>query len=74
MGKTYRKQPSSGSYHKRQHHIGYRKLENSVEEEFGEYPAIKHHNRISSSKNRIPNLWDDEIISEYRGQDWYRDR
>ena len=73
MGKTYRKQPSSKSLMKRQAHVGYRKLEESAEDNLQEYPHSKP-NRIKSAQSRIANPWDDKVISDYRGQDWYRDK
>ena len=73
MGKTYRQDPSSPAYLKRQRHKGYRQLEESIEDYLPDYP-MKHHNRIASAKNRIANPWDDKEISEYRGQEWHRNR
>lgn len=73
MGKTYRSQPSNPIYLKKQSHVNRRKLEESAADSLKEYPAKKH-NRISSSKSRIANPWDDKVISDYRGQKWHRNR
>jgi hypothetical protein len=73
MGKTYRSEPSNGTYHKRQKHVGHRRIEEETEEYLSEYPIHKA-NRIKSAKSRIPDPWDDKVVSEYRGQDWHRNK
>lgn len=73
MGKTYRKEPSSRALMKRQSHIGYRRLEETAEDVLSEYPHSKH-NRISSAQSRIADPWDDQTVTDYRGQEWYRER
>jgi hypothetical protein len=73
MGKTVRASPSSGVYMKRQKHVNRRKVEESAEDSLSEYPSKKH-NRISSAHSRIADPWDDKTITEYRGQDWHRNR
>jgi hypothetical protein len=71
MGKTYRTEPSSKALMKRQAHVGYRKLEETAAEVLAEYPHPKP-NRITSAHSRIADPWDDRIVSDYRGQKWYR--
>lgn len=73
MGKTYRKEPSSKAYMKRQAHINYRRLEENAEDSLSGYPTTKI-NRISSAQSRIANPWDDKVISDYRGQEWHRNK
>jgi hypothetical protein len=73
MGKTYRKEPSNQMNHKQQKHIGYKRLEEEAEQYLHDIPHKKP-NRIKSALNRIPDPWDDQIVSEFRGQDWYRNR
>ena len=73
MGKTYRKEPSNKALMKRQAHVGYRKLEETAGDALSEYPHLKH-NRINSAQSRIAQPWDDQKISDYRGQKWYRDK
>jgi hypothetical protein len=73
MGKTYRKEPSSQMNHKQQKHIGYKRLEEEAEQYLHDIPHKKP-NRIKSALNRIPDPWDDQTVSEFRGQNWYRNR
>ncbi len=71
MGKTYRNEPSSKCYFKKQSHINRRKLEEDAEDTLQEYPHSRI-NRINLAKSRIANPWDDKVISHYRGQSWHR--
>ena len=73
MGKKYRKFPSSVGYMKQQKHIGYKRLEEEAEEFLHDIPHKKP-NRIKSALNRIPDPWDDQLVSEFRGQEWHRNR
>jgi len=68
VGKTIRKEPSSGCYMRKQKHIAYRKSEEASCMELDE-PSNRH----KSWKTRIVEPWNDEkIISHYRGQKWDR--
>jgi len=64
MGKTYRSDPSSYVYMKKQKHAPRRRLEENAFDTLEEYPH-KHHNRIGSANSHIADPWDDKIISSF---------
>lgn len=71
MSRTIRREPSSGSYMRRQHHIAYKRSEEASYFELTE-ECLKPSNRHKCYMTRIADPWNDKIISYYRGQKWDR--
>ena len=71
MSNTIRSQPSSGAYMRRQRHKQFRQAEEAAEDALSDVPN-RHGNRIAARNARIADPWDDQIVSEYRGQIWHR--
>ena len=57
---------------RRQRHRQLRAGEEMAEDAMDDLP-YRHGNRIAARNARIADPWDDEPVSEYRGQKWHRE-
>ena len=72
MSNTVRKKPTNHLYMRSNTFINYRRTEAVCKDSLKDYPHKKI-NRLKSAQTRVPDNYDDLILSYYRGQHWHRE-